>query len=255
VERNRLLELAPQYYICAICSYFGRPDNRVASTTTLWNQAGYSEGRAGGMKNSPLFWYTLNKLATDGFLDALTDDFGPTIYTRKDEFAAKWAELRKQPGTVYFKWDIDPAGPTWLANALDAVNKALGEQKIVQEDFQKPDAEWEPIPVDRGNPKLQAATEALQKTIEAVEQDNGYNATLPQEKSFVVDSLKEVEQKLQKSDEISFAYLKRKAIDALDILIRRFGTASVGLAASAARAAIFDWIKEAGGKFLHWLFF
>jgi hypothetical protein len=70
----------------------------------------------------------------------------------------------------------------------------------------------------------------------------------------VVDSLKAANTKLKTDDAISFAYLKRKAIDALDILIRRFGTASVGLVAQAARAAIFDWLKSIGGNILHWLF-
>jgi hypothetical protein len=56
VDRTKLIESAPQYYACAICVYFGRTDNRIASANTLWNQAGYHDGRTGGMKNSPVFF-------------------------------------------------------------------------------------------------------------------------------------------------------------------------------------------------------
>jgi hypothetical protein len=58
---------------------------------------------------------------------------------------------------------------------------------------------------------------------------------------------------LKTEDSISYGYLKRKAFDALDIVIRRFGPASLGLVAQAARAALFDWIKEIAGKAIHWL--
>ena len=101
--------------------------------------------------------------------------------------------------------------------------------KLNEKDFVKVDAEWELIPVDRADPKLKLATQALEKTIEEVEQDNGYNATIPEEKGYVVDSLKDATEKLKKGDSISFAYLQRTAINSLDILIRRFGKASIGL--------------------------
>jgi hypothetical protein len=186
-------------------------------------------------------------------LEVIRDDFGPPLYTKTDSFAAQWAEIKKQSNTPAFKYNLDPNNDAWLTTAMAAVNKVLKEQNIKTEEFTKPDAEWEPLPVERTNRKLEKATEELEKTIKAAESDNGYAANLPEEKAFVVENLKNAVEKLKTEDSISYAYLKRKAVDALDIIIRRFGQASLGLAAQAARAALFDWLKEIGGKALHWL--
>jgi len=246
MERSRLLELAPDYYTIAICNYFSKPANSVASTHTVWGN--------GGIKNWPLFTHVFKTLVQKGMLKKDEDDFGPTIYIRTDKFEPEWAALKKREGTPYSRFSLDPQREVWLNAALENVNKALEEQKITAKDLEKPEAEWEPIPVDRADPRLQLVTSELDKTIAAVEADNGYNATLPEEKAFVVDSLKSANEKLKKDDAVSYGYLKRKAIDVLDVLVRRFGKASVGLAAQAARAAIFEWLKGLGADILHWLF-
>jgi hypothetical protein len=183
-------------------------------------------------------------------LVATKDEFGPTIYTRTAKFGPEWNALKKLPDTPYSRFALDPQRAEWIIAALDRVNKALEEQKIKTEDFIKPEAEWEPLPVDRKNPKLEKATEELDKTIAAVEGDNGYSATLPEERTYVVENLKEAANRLKKDDAISYAYLKRKVIDVLDVVIARFGKAAVGL---TAQAAIFDWLKELGEKVLHWI--
>jgi hypothetical protein len=186
-------------------------------------------------------------------IEAIPDDFGPTLYRRTDRLAPLWEEQKKVANSPAYKFGLDPNRMVWLTSALDAVNKACAEAKLVDADFKNPEAEWEPIPIDRASPKFERVVETIDKTIEAVEQDNGYNGTMPEEKAFVVDSLKAVAGKLKNQDVISYAYLKRTAIDTLDILIRRFGGASVGLIAQATRAAIFDWLKDIGAAILHML--
>ena len=179
--------------------------------------------------------------------------WSPYLLDKTDTFPAQWTEIKKQPDTPAFKYNLDPNGEAWLVTAMQAVNKALKEQNIKIEEFAKPDAEWEPLPVERTNPKLQKATEALEKTIEAAEADNGYAANVPEERALVVENLKNAVEKLKTADSVSFAYLKRRAINTLDIIISRFGQASLGLVAQAARAALFGWLKEFSGKALHWL--
>jgi hypothetical protein len=247
VERNRLIELAPKYYQLAFCAFFSKGNNKIASSMTLWQQA--------GSDHNATFWHALNGLVEKGILEVIRDDFGPPLYRKTDAFEAQWKEIKNksQPDTPAFKYNLDPNGEVWLTTAMQAVNKALKEQDIKPEEFGKPDAEWEPLPVERTNAKLKKATEELEKTIEAAEADNGYAANLPEEKAFVVENLKNAVEKLKTENSISYAYLKRKAIDALDTLIRRFGKASLGLVAQSARAALFDWLKEIGGKALHWL--
>lgn len=241
MERNRLIVLAPQYYATAICMIF--ESMAVASSDTIWHSADF--------ENGPTFWQAIQTLLEQGMLSSEEDEFGPTIFRRASTFNEQWNALKKSQGTPYSRYAL--GGRQWIVSALENLNKALKEQKVVTVDFSKPDAEWEPLPVDRKNPNLQNATKELDKTIIAVEGDNGYSATLPEERTFVVENLREANERLKKESTISYAYLKRKVIDVLDILIRQFGKAAVGLAAQAARQAVFDWLKELGEKALHWI--
>ena len=161
---------------------FPNQNNKIASSNTLWSDA--------GTDHSPTFWHALKVLVDKGMLEVIPDDFGPPLYKKTDSFNAQWTELQKQSNTPAFKYNLDPKGEVWLVSAVQAVNKALKEQSIKSEDFTKPDAEWEPLPVERTNPKLQKTTEELEKTIKAAEADNGYAANLPEEKTFVVENLK-----------------------------------------------------------------
>jgi hypothetical protein len=244
VERNRLVELAPQYYQIGICAVFAK-GSKIASSNTLWSDI--------NANHSPTFWHTLNLLVENNLVEVIKDDFGPPLYRKTDKFDAKWKEIKDRPDTPAFRYNLDPKGDVWLTQAIQSVNKALKDQDVKPEDFSKPDAEWEPLPVERSNPKLQKATAQLEKTIEAAEADNGYAANVPEERKLVVENLKDTVEKLKNDDTISYAYLKRQAIDALDMVIRRFGSASLGLAAQAARAALFDWLKEIGKKALHFI--
>jgi hypothetical protein len=246
MERSRLIEIAPSYYEIAICNFFDDGRNEVASANTVWGTT--------GVKNTAVFWHVLGILVAKKMLNVILDDFGPPIYTRGDRFNSEWEALKKQEGTPYYKFGLDPQRASWIASAIEAVNKALQEQKIKPDDFKNPNAEWEPLPVERSDANLQKVTLQLDKTVAAVDADNGYNATLPEEKAFVVESLKEASDKLKgKVDSVTYGYVKRKIIDVLDILIQRFGKAAVGLAAQAAKAAVFDWLKGIGGKVLHWI--
>src|SRR5260370_32619083 len=103
MERDRLLELAPHYYTIAICSHFDVIPNKIASATTLWTTVT-------GMKNGPLFWFVLRNLVEKKMLEAMEDNFGPTIYTRTETFTTEWEALKKQPNTPYYKFALDPRG-------------------------------------------------------------------------------------------------------------------------------------------------
>ena len=202
----------------------------------------------------PLLLHSLDLLVEKKMLTKITDDFGPTIYKRTSAFIDAWESVQKIPNSPYSKYALAPDKDAWINSAVESLDKALVEQRIKEVDFEKPDTEWAPLPVERSNPKLQEATRKLDETIAAIDADNGYNATLPEEKAYVVENLRDAVAKLKKEDTISYGYLKRKVINILDVVIRRFGKAAVGLTAQAARAAIFDWLKEIGAKVLHWLY-
>jgi hypothetical protein len=56
------------------------------------------------------------------------------------------------------------------------------------EDFDNPDAEWAPIKIDAGDPTVKKAVSSLENIIEEVRSDNGYSATYPQERDYVLVS-------------------------------------------------------------------
>jgi hypothetical protein len=252
MDRRRLIELAPQYYILAICHYFNTTIN-AASIEAIEQGIGIS-GFDFILAKDALFHYALRSLVEKKMLDEFVDDFGPTIYRPAAEFQKVWSTLKSTRDTPYYRYALDSDGDAWIRSAIRQVNIALNEHKIRDVDFQNPDSEWEPLPLERDNPKLQKATKKLDETIAAIDADNGYNATLPEEKSYVVENLKDAANKLKKDDTISYAYLKNKVIDMLDVVIRRFGQAAVGVAAQGAKDAILAWLKEIGLNLLHWLF-
>lgn len=245
IDRSRLIALAPKYYTCALCVFFFRENNDAASYNTLKNISGVSHG--------PTFSESLNYLEKNGLITKILDDFGPPIYLRSDKFSEIWQEMREEQGTPYYKWDIDPQGNSWLSAALIEVNKALEEQNITEEDFSSPDLEWQPIPIDRPDQKLDSAIEAIDQAITEIKQDNGYSANVPGERDLVIDNLTSGISKLKNEDKVSFAYLRRMIIDPLTIVIHRFGTAALGLTATAARQALFDWLKDRSSDLIHWI--
>jgi hypothetical protein len=250
MDRRRLIELAPHYYIIAICDYFNT-SSHAASIDAVERGIGLAHGFVPA--KIALFHYALRYLVEKKLLDEFLDDFGPTIYRPTPEFFKEWPTLKSTRDTPYHRYAMDLDSEAWIRSAINELNRALNEHKITEADFKRPDLEWEPLPVERDNSKLQKATKKLDETIAAIDADNGYNATLPEEKSYVVENLKEAANKLKKEDTISYAYLKREVIDVLDIVIRRFGQAAVGLTAQGAKDAILAWLKEIGMDLLHWL--
>jgi hypothetical protein len=205
------------------------------------------------LTNQAVLFAALKVLAKKGILDEMPDDFGPHIYKRTSSFENGCKKLKSKENTPWYRALLDPDPQDWLKSALERLNNELKSQNIVWDDFQDPDAEWEPLPVDRSNKKLQLATNKLDEAIAAIEENNGYNVKHPEEKAFVVDSLKVGAERLKKADHISYAYVKRQILDPLAVLTKRFGKSAVGVIAQAARSAVFDWLKDIGLNILHLL--
>lgn len=114
--------------------------------------------------------------------------------------------------------------------------------------------EWEPIPLDRDDPKLQEATEKLDEAIKTIEGDNGYAANLPGEREYVLSHLKSFAQMLKTKAEVYGRQIKTDAIDPLTRVAKRFGTAMVGVAATSAKEALIEWLKAHWPRQVAWLF-
>jgi hypothetical protein len=66
----------------------------------------------------------------------------------------------------------------------------------------------------------------------------------------VTNELTEAARKLRSDNTISRGFIKRKIIEPLGRIIVRFGKASLGVIAEAAKQAFLEWLKRKGIYFL-----
>ncbi len=86
---------------------------------------------------------------------------------------AKWDARRQQEVSSRI---------TWTASIdVDSLDLAV----------QSPDVdEWAPLPIDRQNPKFEAAMGAVEDAIDTISADNGYAVSAPEERTSILASLK-----------------------------------------------------------------
>jgi hypothetical protein len=113
-----------------------------------------------------------------------------------------------------------------------------------------PSHEWEPLPLDRADPNLQAVTSQLDETISQIQADNGYAAALPGERDMVIDSLSSAAERLKKDPTISWGYLQRNAFEPLKTVLRRFKGAALAAIVATMIATFRTWIQGLGVEWL-----
>lgn len=174
--------------------------------------------------------------------------FGPPALVKTDQFEAAWLALceRQEPFDHYLA--MRDGKTQWLWEALvdvKATSEALG---ITSTDFEEPDTEWTPIQLDRDDPAVSNAIDKLSSAVEEIRKDNGYAATCPEERDFVLEGLSRSVDKL-KSGTISAGYI-RDAWTRLTLVSKRFAGAALELVSTGAKQAIIDFVKSQGGELL-----
>lgn len=256
MDRARFIEIAPYYYALAIASFFREfmteaTATKIAIRARFWDdnsQESDPDNVENHLGNDVLFDAGIAILVAKEMVSIIGDDFGPDIYERTDAFDAGWQSFASDKELPFYKFSVGRR--PWLENALSSVNIRYAQLEIKREDFEQPNKEWEPLPLDRRDTKLQAVTEQLEDTIEQVRADNGYAATSPGERDVVVESLSDVASKLKKDTSTTWGYLQRNAFEPLKLVLRRFKGGAVAVTAVATRAAFEAWIK---GLELGWL--
>lgn len=262
MDKVDFIEKAPQYYALAIAIglqiSLDEPKT-ISEIVALFDRRFSYNRNITRLSRSILAEKALQILQDQGCVDIITDDFGPALYIGKhtlNEWITVEAKLQFPIFDKYFKIE----NLTWLEQAIAKINSLYDEFNINVKDFSV-DAgseQWEPIPLDRTNEKLISATKALDAAIEIIEQDNGYAITASRERDFVITNLRSAIEIINNRSSIYYSNLKTLAIDPLTQVIKRFGTSAVGTAASAAKAAIAEWLKnlvESGLTHISHLFF
>jgi hypothetical protein len=179
------------------------------------------------------------------------DPFGPPIYSKDLDFEPQWEKLVEKQDLPFSTYFAAGQNFDWLYAALHSVENTFENLEMTAEDFDNPDAEWEPIKIDPTEPAVKNAIASLDRIIEEVRSDNGYSATHPQERDFVLEGLQGTLSKF-KSSSISAGYV-RTAIERLRILGRRFSGTLKEAAISGARMALIEFAKRHLGDALDYL--
>ena len=107
------------------------------------------------------------------------------------------------------------------------------------------EAAWEPLPLDRQNPALAQAIEKIDELIQALEQDNGYAANEPDERSFILSALQAGAQALRDQTVIYRMQFRAFIWEPVKHVATRFGTSAIGVIEDTAKEIIKDWLKSA----------
>jgi hypothetical protein len=219
MDRSRFIEIAPYYYALAIASEFRElltmTATKIAIRGKFWSTTqDHNDFEYNFLEKDILFDEGIAILLRHEMLKAITDDFGPPIYIKAEEFDAGWEALSKDERLPFFKFSFDSTGNIWLRAALRSVNSSYDNLGIEPSNFEKPDLEWQPLPLDRTDPHLKKVIETLDQIIEEVRSNNGYSASVPEERAYVLDGLQKSADKLRSDTITSWGYLKKNGSSA-----------------------------------------
>ena len=260
MDKRRFIEMAPLYYAQAIMAALRQSSGRAMSLQGVVDK--YTETDEddpseqfvalglGLVMDRALAWLRQNDLVT--FID---DDFGLPLLEQGSIWGTEKTKIFDDPDLPFYKYNKAADGDTWLRSALSNISTQYYRLGITAEDFKNPDAEWTPLPLDRVNdPALQKAIDALDATLKQVREDNGYAAAVPEERTYVLESLTTATKVLKSEATTSLPFVRRYVLEPLVLISRRFGKAALGVFSDAAKEAVKDFLKEHGAEWLAALF-
>jgi hypothetical protein len=253
MDKARFLQIAHMYYALAIISHFREESDAVPLESIVGNcyVIDHETGsRTFLLVNSKLLDAAVRLLVAKEVVEVIHDDFGPSLFAPMPDFRANVAALRQDRLTPFYRAGLAGFSKDWITEALQNLARSEKELGITDEDFDKPGSEWQPIPLDRSEPELQATINAVDAVVEAVRADNGYAATLPEERSYVLDGLAVLTKRLKDATTISAPFIRAYGIDPITRLARRFGGTAIELLVAAAKEALKEWLKKRGIGFL-----
>jgi hypothetical protein len=258
MEKEEFVAIAPEYYALAIYIFLrnnlseAHSPHEIEEYYLLPSDSNDPDDRISLLEKWLLFQKAVEWLLEHQAITVVTDPFAPPIY---QFVGTNWnveplADCYADQNSVFFRFHRAGGKTDWLQRALRSLNETYDDLQITSSDFEKRDIEWDPLPLERGNPRLEEALEKLATVIEAVRGDNGYAVSHPGERDLVIDSLVDGHRKLETAELVTAPYLRSRVIDPLNRLIRRFGRAAIGVLAAGAKAAIIEFIKEQGAHLL-----
>jgi hypothetical protein len=246
MDKADFVKLAPQYYALAIALAFANKGDELTRQSIMNEYIVHDEDgdQTYSLVDDFTIWTQAMGWLTDhDMIIAFTDPFGPPVFNKGGTFDSQWNDLCKNERP--FQNAHRSGDPVrWTYEALSAVYLEYIRLGIQPSDFENPEREWTPIPLDRNDEALQTAIVSLDKTITEVEQSNGYASEHTEERNFVLDNLRMLSQRLKSAGAISVSYVRAHGLNVLKRLQDRFIDTSIGEGATEARNAIVHWLHQ-----------
>lgn len=256
MEKSEYIERAPVYYALAIACSLRRMNTPLSEykIKQRYPETDETTGELVSLLDRGILWdRAVAWLAVRDMVKIKTDPFGPPIFSKGIAFEEQWELLIQNDDLPFSNFAED--GDDWLNSALHSVENHYSNLDIKPEDFENPDSVWEPIQIEGSDPTVEKAIYSLEQIVEEVRSDNGYAASYPHERDYVLEGLTSPLEKL-KGGSISAGYVKL-AIDRLRILTRRFAGSIKEATILAAKQALIEFAKKHFGDALNyvWKFF
>ncbi|MEA2898028.1 MAG: hypothetical protein QOJ84_3643, partial [Bradyrhizobium sp.] len=243
MDKAEFVARAPIYYALAIAVALERtgaptPEFKIRSNFPNSSDDG-SPDDPGTLLDRWMIWErAIAWLLVRNMIKIKNDPFGPPIFSQGPDFTGQWNNLIKDESLPFSTYDAAGRSEDWLIPALHSVENHFVNMDMKAEDFDNPDAEWTPIKIDAEDPSVKKAVSSLEDIIEEVRADNGYNATYPHERDYVLEGLQGTLDKF-KSLAVSPGYV-RIAIERLRMLSTRFAGTLKDVAIAAAKGALIE---------------
>lgn len=246
MDKAKFIEIAPYYYALAVVHYLLEKSLQEATFPQIWNRYNDIEHpeEEPSLPFRPLIDKGVDWLREEGLIAVFDDPFAPKVLVRTSEFVDalnRLAEDTTSPFHIYSKLQ-NPV--PWLFKGLDLLERQRKELNVVASDFEVD--EWAPIQIDISEAELQAVITSVDDVVEQVRGDNGYAEHVPQERSFVNDSLSAFSNTLKNAASTSLPYIRKFAFEPLTILSKRFAKTAIEISINAAKEAIKSWLTKHG---------
>jgi len=257
MEKSEFLREAPKYYALAIIRQLEASGGALSGAVIRGafevpnptSQFNLSDDKYPLLGNDILWEKAIEWLCMHDVIAVRRGAFGPPLFSRSPYFFKK-IETLQQSEESFANYQLADS-IEWLIDALWDIDSELVDIRISIEDYDKLGGdtdEWQPIRIASGDTSVREVTAKLEQAVESIRQDNGYAATFPDERDFVVGGLKQTVEKL-KGDTIAPGFL-RDALSKLTLVANRFKGAALEAVALGAREAIVEFVKQQGGTLL-----
>lgn len=249
MDKARFIQVAPLYYALAIVVFL-RDNRRSTSKEEVKEEFSVRDYDTQDtwcfLEDDRIFDLATSWLVQNQVISVLSDDFGPSVLEPSADFAERSSELSEDTQSPFYRFKRTNFYKPWLNEALKNLAKEAAFQALKDEDFSNPDREWEPIPLDRSEPKLTEVIESVEEAIKIVSADNGYAANRPEERNYVVDGLHTFWAGIKERASISLPYIRQYAIDPVFRGIKTLGQSAGGVALELFKLKLKEWLLSKG---------